>query len=435
MYKCRSLGRLFGVVAVAASCESPMDVGGTAQSVTCVSDDGCALDQVCDATRNTCLRPPATRNIDVLFLIDNSPSMAPRQKALAASFKAFMQKIEATGADYHVAVATSDVGSTVAPGALWGGISGACESFAGDDGLLQAIPCSNRLNLSPEAMAACTALCPDPRYVPSGGAFIARTGGRTNVPADLVVDPKTGKTVDQGPVRAFQCMALVGDGGCGIEGQFEGAKRALDGHRLENSGFLRPDSMLAVIFITDEDDCSVQPARRAENNPQTRDCSTPDASASYDCFNVDYRCQAHSLVCNEALNIPGTKTGCHERADSYLQPVKEYVDFFSALRPSNRLFVSGIWTLPKLDGGGELTVVARPGPSGSPFLNRLPQACAADSGGIAGAPQLRLSKLAEHFKSRGGVEVSLCDEGSYSSALDGMATTILFKAGLSGVGG
>ncbi|HRI49451.1 MAG TPA: hypothetical protein PLW65_04650 [Pseudomonadota bacterium] len=410
-------------------------MGETAQSITCVSDDSCALDQVCDPAHKTCLRPPATRNIDVLFLIDNSPSMAPRQKALAASFKSFMQKIEATGADYHVAVATSDVGSTVAPDAFWRNIGTSCDTFAGDDGLLQAIPCTNRYNLSPEAMATCTALCPDPKYVPSGGAFIARTGGRTNVPTALVVDPKTGKTVDEGPVRAFQCMALVGDGGCGIEGQFEGAKRALDGHRLENSGFLRPDSMLAVIFITDEDDCSVQLARRAENNPQTRDCATPDAKASYDCFNADYRCQARSLVCNEALNIPGIKTGCHERADSYLEPVQKYVDFFSSLRPSNRLFVSGIWTLPPLDGGGELNVVPRTGPSGSYSLNRLPQLCATESGGNSGAPQLRLSKLAQHFKGRGGVEVSLCDESSYSSALNSMATTILFKAGLSGVGG
>lgn len=435
MYKCRSLGRLFGVAALAASCESPPEVGETAQPVTCVSDDSCALDQICDPTRKRCLRPPATRNIDVLFLIDNSPSMAPRQKALAASFKSFMQKIEATGADYHVAIATSDIGSTVAPDARWGNISMSCETFAGDDGLLQAIPCTSRFNLSPEAMAACTALCPDPKYVPSGGLFISRTGGVTNVPAALVVDPKTGKTVDQGPLRAFQCLALVGDGGCGIEGQLEGAKLALDGHRLENSGFLRTGSMLAVIFITDEDDCSVKVTRRAENNPLSHDCATPDANASYDCFNADYRCQARSLVCNEALNTPGTKTGCHERDDSYLEPVKKYVDFFSTLRPSNRLFVSGIWTLPPLDSGGELTVVERVGPSGSHSLNRLPQECAAESGGIGGAPQLRLSKLAQHFKGRGGVEVSLCDEGSYSSALDGMATTILFKAGLSGVGG
>ena len=76
--------------------------------------------------------------------------------------------------------------------------------------------------------------------------------------------------------------------------------------------------------------------------------------------------------------------------------------------------------LPPLDGGGELNVVPRTGPSGSYSLNRLPQLCATESGGNAGAPQLRLSKLAQHFKGRGGVEVSLCDEGSYASALNGI---------------
>ena len=46
----------------------------------------------------------------------------------------------------------------------------------------------------------------------------------------MELDPMSGKMVDRGPIHAFQCMALVGDSGCGIEGQLEASMRALDGH-------------------------------------------------------------------------------------------------------------------------------------------------------------------------------------------------------------
>src|SRR5262245_12055954 len=51
------------------------------------------------------------RDIDILFMIDNSPSMSPKQQALAQNIPRFIQKIDATGANYHVGVITSDVGA------------------------------------------------------------------------------------------------------------------------------------------------------------------------------------------------------------------------------------------------------------------------------------------------------------------------------------
>jgi hypothetical protein len=48
--------------------------------------------------------------------------------------------------------------------------------------------------------------------------------------------------------------------GCGFEQHLEAMERALVKHRHgDNAGFLRDDSILVVIILTDEDDCSVAP--------------------------------------------------------------------------------------------------------------------------------------------------------------------------------
>jgi hypothetical protein len=66
------------------------------------------------------------------------------------------------------------------------------------------------------------------------------------------------------------CVASLGTGGCGFEQPLEAALKALTpstlsttfsmgtrGHGdVENAGFLRPDSILAVVVLSDENDCS-----------------------------------------------------------------------------------------------------------------------------------------------------------------------------------
>ena len=58
---------------------------------------------------------------------------------------------------------------------------------------------------------------------------------------------------------AFTCIAALGDQGCGFEGQLKSPRWALDPLNSPpgNEGFLRPEAFLAVILITNEDDCSV----------------------------------------------------------------------------------------------------------------------------------------------------------------------------------
>jgi len=75
---------------------------------------------------------------DILFMIDNSPSMASKQNALAASFPLIMQVLEnlpdAWGglslADVHIGVVDSDMGAGN------GSLGGNCSRVLGDRGLL-----------------------------------------------------------------------------------------------------------------------------------------------------------------------------------------------------------------------------------------------------------------------------------------------------------
>ena len=71
----------------------------------------------------------------------------------------------------------------------------------------------------------------------------------------------------------FTCIAALGETAAASSSQFAAITRALgaDGRAApaENQGFLRPDAYLAIVMITNEDDCSAPPACR---------CSTPSTT-------------------------------------------------------------------------------------------------------------------------------------------------------------
>lgn len=384
--------------------------------------------------------------LDVLFVIDNSRSMSLKQQALTTHIPEFFRSIEASQLSYHVAVVTTDVGSTTAEGADWPSTALSlqeCNTFAGDDGRMQVQPCTKRKNLSPDAKNACAALCTKAELqavdsvTTDGRPYIVKLGATTNVPADWVPDPdRPGKLYDQGPSRAFQCMAVVGDGGCALEAPLEAAKRALDGHIAAQSGFLRPSSILAIVFISDEDDCSVQAARRYENTPEGYDCPSPDLNARTTCWNANIRCTAGSLECDQPLNTPGLKSNCREKPGSYLEPVDRYFQFFSSLRPAERLLIAGIWT-PKSQSSMELTMqygLLGPTSQGLELTTTGRSACRYAGSvpaysTVSGYPQRRLSDFASRFGTDrlgnpNALELSVCDVDRYPEALSRISAAV-----------
>jgi len=86
----------------------------------------------CDETRFRVRTPPGTHldvfrqasvpTVDILWVVDNSASMAEEQEALAQNFGSFFQYIDATGADFQIGVISTDVYNTTHQGKLLGSI-------------------------------------------------------------------------------------------------------------------------------------------------------------------------------------------------------------------------------------------------------------------------------------------------------------------------
>jgi hypothetical protein len=202
------------------------------------------------------------QNVDILFMIDNSNSMAPKQAQLKQRFPGFISKLrdfDAAGlsASYHLGVVTSDLGA---------GHSAAC---ARNDG--------GRLNITDRTNVDSPVDC----GLQGGLRFIDynQLAGTANVVGSVE--------------SAFQCIATVGDAGCGFEHQLESVHRALAGNVPENQGFLRQDAVLVVVFLTDEDDCSAPPdSDLFDTTKNGTDYSQP---GNYGPFN-SFRCTQFGVV-------------------------------------------------------------------------------------------------------------------------------------------
>jgi hypothetical protein len=237
--------------------------------------------------------------LDILVMVDNSSSMAPLQAKLNAQLTPFLNALKDTTTgqfpDLHVAVVSSSYG-----GGAWGNVNQcASGSHPGDD--------QAKFQQGPGGAGAgmCGMLHSGETYLKSGD------GTDANPP-----------NFDGGDIGAvFQCMALLGDGGCGFESQFESVYWALvkaskdpgtgDGQDPDNGGFLRSDAVLAVVMLTNEDDCSVannslllDPGVNSANDP-----TGLGALQSYRCNEFGHLCDGNPPphgydFDNKTFNLP-----------------------------------------------------------------------------------------------------------------------------------
>ena len=146
---------------------------------------------------------------DILFVVDDSGSMQPHQTNLANNLAAFINKLQTSAVvnDFQIGVTTTSV-------------TGFGGNGTGEQGCFV-------------------------------GPILA--GGSPTLVAD------------------FQAQVAVGTGGSGKEQPLLAMRRALEGPLpagcTNNAGFLRPGAKLAVVLLTDEDDCS-DAAVAATNNAQ-----------------------------------------------------------------------------------------------------------------------------------------------------------------------
>ncbi|HRC55631.1 MAG TPA: VWA domain-containing protein [Kofleriaceae bacterium] len=246
------------------------------------------------------------RDLDLLFVIDNSGSMGEEQDSLKANFPKFinvLNTIQGGLPNAHIAVVNSDMGTLGGPRQGTPGDSG-CDGN-GDDGVMRAL---------------------ETRF----------TNGMANVRyISDIKDDATGNRIQNytgSLAEVFSEQAAVKNKGCGYEMHLNAMRRALD--NPANAGFLRPNAYLAVIIIADEDDCSLKTG------------AGQGFFSQGDIANVQsFRCFSSSTTCDGNLGDQvGPRANCRPNDNSqYHEKISTYVDFLKSKKSDpGLLIVAGI---------------------------------------------------------------------------------------------
>ncbi|MCA9664490.1 MAG: VWA domain-containing protein [Myxococcales bacterium] len=331
------------------------------------------------------------KDVDLLFVIDNSGSMGEEQQNLVQNFPRLIEALRADslGADgtgkpcnegtregcripnVHIGVVSSDLGA---------GTYGlpSCERQGGDAGRLQ----------KDARVAGCQ---------PPADAYISYIDGQTNI-------PNAGSDTVQAVKDAFTCIARLGTDGCGFEAQLESARRALQPNA--NPGFLRDNAFLAIVFITDEDDCSAQ--KQNLFDPSQQALSDPlGPLTSFRCFEFGVQCDINDR------NQIGPRQGCVPAQD-WLYNVQTYVQFFKSLKNPGRVVVAAI------AGPTDRVEIGKDG--NNPVLKA---SCTSAAGNAV--PGIRIRAVVDEFQTDGQY-TSIC-EANFGPALEAIGKKILGKLG------
>ncbi|HVY38786.1 MAG TPA: hypothetical protein VHM31_12660 [Polyangia bacterium] len=360
--------------------------------------------------------------LDLLFMIDDSSSMDKMQTKLKEQLPLFMQVLQSAPGglpDIHIAVVSSDMGvpSDVS--------IQSCTRY-GDQGMFRA---------DPQGACLGTMLAP-------GATFLSASRGGSNF---------TGSISD-----VFQCIALLGAGGCGFENQLASIDRALgaDGQGpapTQNAGFLRDDAILAIVLLTNEDDCSAPSNTRIySDNGSTESLANPLGPVT-----GGFRCNRYGHLCTDPktgatgvmppLTPPGDATGSpaildlthcesNDTDSGMLTPVSKFITDIRSLKPDpdNQILVAAIMAPPT-----PYAVTWAPSPKSSGVSEQWPQvmhSCGAVAGddvnpqatdlvsdGSFGDPGVRISQFLNGFND--SVSASICAP-SYANSLTAIANRI-----------
>jgi hypothetical protein len=344
------------------------------------------------------------RQVDILFMIDNSQSMQPLQDKLLANFPVFMNYLkniptgDGTGAvalpDVHIAVVSSDAG----PGKY--DLPDIHCRYQGDQGLFQTAP-----------RGACTTSPLNP-----GQTFLAASNNQaqTNYTGDIT--------------DAFTCIAALGEGGCGFESQLKSPRWALDPDNVPpgNEGFLRPDAYLAVVLITNEDDCSVQ---------DDSDLIDPSSQTMADRYGPlwSFRCNEYGHLCTDPNNPTGplkapvrgvntNLTGCvsNDTTTGLETHVADEVAFLKGLKADPTQILVAAITGPVTPYNVEMDLRTTAGGVTELQPNTV-HSCMENNGEYAD-PAVRLQQWVEAFGGK-GLFLPICRD-SFAPALTAIATAI-----------
>ncbi len=339
------------------------------------------------------------RNVDMLFVIDDSPGMALAQNNLIRNFPTFMTTLQSAPQglpNIHVAVISSDMGAGD------GSVPG-CDTSGGKQGIFQHAP-----------RGTCTA-----SGLEAGATYISDIGGTRNYTGMLP--------------EVFTCIAAIGETGCGFEHQFASILRALgaDGRAApqENQGFLRADAYLAIIMITDEDDCSATPnVPLFDTGSNTNLMSQLGPPANFRCNEFGHVCDGghpSRYAPNNDMAAMVSYTSCASNdAEGYLLGAADTANRIKALKadPSQIIVASiqGPATPYTVNWKAPSTADTSCGAASCPWPV-IAHSCMANDGSFAD-PGVRTAKFVRQFGVN-GIVLPICVD-SFAASLDRIATLI-----------
>jgi hypothetical protein len=335
-----------------------------------------------------------TRALDILFMVDNSSSMTSMQAALAAGFTSFMNVIDSLPGgtpDLHIGVVSSDMGAG-------DGNSIAGCTVGGDNGVLQN---------TPRGGCTDTTLAPGARYITLG------------------LDPVTGDRItnygSSSLAQVFGCIAQLGAEGCGFEHQLSSVRHALDPKLAppQNAGFLRPDAFLAVILLSNEDDCSAPAASPLFDPTSSMLMSKYGPTDNFVCNEFGHLCLVNGSLQAPSRYEAATYDGCVSNDHGMLDSVADFIATLRGLKSDPaKVFVATIAGPPT-----PYTVTLKAAPVADtgpwPFMAH---SCGDPSApdGIFADPAVRLNQVSQSLGAHGTFE-SICN-GDMSGPLGDIAT-------------
>ena len=253
--------------------------------------------------------------VDFLFVVDNSVSMENNQAALVGAFPGFMAAIEAAldaDSDYHIMSVDTDEWGRCNTANPWNGMdasSDTCNNYIKNTAFQECDRTRGAGVVHPAGQHASNAVCAfqgGNRYIIAGEPDLA---------------------------GAFSCAATVGVAGHPSERPMDSMVAALDpainGAGGCNDGFLRPDALLVITFVSDD------PNLEDTDGPQEWYDAVVQAKGGDPSAVVVMGLTPNWPGCGNANNINGTHWtefiemwGDHGLHGNVCGAAEEYVSFF-----------------------------------------------------------------------------------------------------------
>ncbi len=288
------------------------------------------------------------KDVDILFVIDNSGSMAEEQALLSQNFASFINVLEAedVSANYRLGITTTDAGNP------------RCPNTTPENGTLVLSSCLDRVATNEfkygadDFAFACTDYCTKTNADLTVRGTTTQYSNEKEEPRKWIerIEKQSNITGVDSNVEAFQCYGPQGVAGCGFESHLESMYKALakasDEGSVANYGFLRDAAILSIVVITDEADCSYQQAQKdvfVKNtvfwNPPPDDVGPTSAV----CWKAGVECTGDGGVYSECHSanwgLNATKDAAVKDvpdAEAVLKPVSEYIAFVKTIEDAKK---------------------------------------------------------------------------------------------------